>query len=200
MNPPAHPTIKLRPQDYFRERGVDLPQVIWREAPFKFAPEAFGITHPKLEDRIFHASEQESSLAKFLADPHEPIVYGVGSAPSDAKAKLFAAYLTQKFLEIAHPSNTVAWVSSGLFVHSERFKEAFHRNPSLLIVTGLSPNSSSYKLDVVSELLDHHSNIPRIIVVSGEDPISFMYGRMSQSVHRIFFHSTTLAKRKVQVI
>jgi hypothetical protein len=37
-------------------------------------------------------------------------------------------------------------------------------------------------------------------VIAGEDPISFLYGRMAYHVHRIFFHNTSLAKRKVEVI
>ena len=196
----ANPLIKLRPYEYFIERGVDIPANLWREAPFKFSPQAFGVSNAKLEERIYQAAEQSSSLQEFLEDPHAPVVYGVGSAPTDVKAKQFAAFLTQKFIETTHPSNSIAWISSGLFVHSDRFKDAFHRTPSLLIVTGLSPNSSNYKLDVVSELLEHHNNIPRIVVISGEDPISFMYGRMHSPVHRIFFHSTSIVKRQVQVI
>lgn len=193
-------TIKLRPHEFFLERGVEVPAVLWREPPFRFAPEAFGTVNPRLEEKIFMPAEQENSLANFLANPHDPIVYGVGSAPSDAKAKVFAAFLAQKFLELSHPSNTVQWVSCGMFAHSDKFRDVFHRTPSLLIVTGLSPNSSNYKLDVVCELLEQNSHIPRIVVIAGEDPISFLFGRMSYHVHRIFFHSTALVKRKVEVI
>lgn len=195
-----HRHIKLKPREFFENRGVEIPASLWRESPFKFDPQPFALSTLKFEDKIYSESVQEDSLSGFLTDPFEPIIYGVGSAPNDSKSKLFAAYLVQQFLEQAHPSNTVLWLSMAMYNNQEKIREAFSRTPSLIVISGISPNSNNYKLDVLKELLDHHENIPRIVVVSGEDPISFLFGRMYVACNRVFFHSSAIVKRQVQVI
>lgn len=197
----THKTIiKLKPREFFENRGVEIPGSLWREPPFKFDPQPFGLSTAKFEEKIYPESVQEDSLTGFISDPFEPIIYGVGSAPNDSKAKLFAAYLVQQFLEHAHPSNTVLWLSMAMFSNQEKVREAFARTPSLIVMTGISPNSNGYKLEVARELLEHHENIPRIVVVSGEDPISFLFGRMYVACNRVFFYSSAIVKRQVQVI
>jgi hypothetical protein len=67
-------------------------------------------------------------------------------------------------------------------------------------VTGLSPNSTAVKLEKTRDLLEQNSHIPRIIVVAGEDPVTFLKSRLYYPVHNIFFHSPGVLKRKVEVI
>lgn len=196
----THRQIKLKPREFFENRGVEIPLSLWRESPFRFDPQPFALSTAKFEEKIYSESIQEDSLSGFIADPFEPSIYGVASAPNDSKAKLFAAYLVQQFLEHSHPSNTVLWLSMAMYNNQDKVREAFSRTPSLLVITGISPNSNNYKLDVLKELLDHHENIPRIVVVSGEDPISFLFGRMYVACNRVFFYSSPLVKRQIQII
>lgn len=195
-----HKTIRLKPRDFFENRGVEIPASLWREPPFKFDPQPFGLSTAKFEEKFYLAAVQEDSLSGFVKDPFEPIIYGVGSAPNDSKAKLFAAYLVQQFLEQAHPSNTVLWLSMAMYNNQDKIREAFSRTPSLIVVSGISPNSNNYKLEVLKELLDHHENIPRIVIVSGEDPISFLFGRMYIACNRVFFYSSAIVKRQIEII
>ena len=192
--------IRLPVRERYLERGIIVPGSVWREPPFKFDPHSFGISSPRLEEKIYSPEDQIQSLNRFCSDPASPAIYGVGSAPSDSRAKMFAAYLTSIWMHSTHGSSTALWVSAGLFATSESFKDAFFKKPDLLVVSGLSPNSSNYKLEAVHELLSHHEDIPRILVISGEDPISFAYGRLFCSIHNLYFHSTNVVKRKVQVI
>lgn len=188
--------IKLKTRDRFLERGVDVPGHIWQEPPFFFKPLDFAIGNERLREKIFTSDVQESSLERFQADPTRPVVYGVGSEPSDQRAKYFAVYLVQLFLEAAPLNCTVKWDSlTGGFDNP-----SLNLEPSLLVLSGLTPNSTQVKLEKARDLLEKHSNIPRIVVVSGEDPVTFFMTRLYYSLNNIFFHSSTLIKRRVEVV
>lgn len=189
--------IRVKPREMFLQRGIDIPGSVWAQGAFKFDPQPFGVGNERLNDKLFDASLQNDSLERFKADPSRPLVYGVSSAPDDSRAKYFAAYLVQHYLETVHASQTqVLWarLDSG-------FENKFlNIEPSLLVITGLSPNSTAVKLEKARDLLEHNSHLPRIVVIAGEDPITFMKSRLFYPVHNLFFHSAEIVKRKVEVI
>jgi len=189
--------IRVKSRETFLQRGVDIPGSVWTQPAFKFDPQPFAVGNERLNDKIFKESVQTESLERFKADPTRPLVYGVSAAPDDSRAKYFAAYLVQHYLENVHPSQTqVLWarLDSG-------FENKFLTvEPSLLVITGLSPNSTAVKLEKARDLLEQNSNIPRIVVVAGEDPVTFMKSRLFYPLHNIYFHSTQIVKRKVEVI
>jgi hypothetical protein len=192
--------IDLPNPSVFLERGVDIPGSLWKNPPFKFDPHPFALQSPRLQEKIYDPSVQTDSYQRFLDSPFEPIVYGVASAPDEIKAKLFAAHLVYKFIKATTPLNSILWVTSSLSVSNGNIKTAFDKRPSLLVITGLTPNNTNYKLDLVHELVEHHSNIPRILVIAGEDPITFIYERLHLPVNSVFFSSAAVVKRKVEVI
>lgn len=189
--------IKLKSRDKLLVRGVDIPGYIWQERPFLFAPQDFAVGNERLNDKIFSSDLQVESLERFKRAPRAPTVYGVASAPNDLKAKYFAAFLVQTFLDLAPPNSTVHWEQ----IYGSSFQnKALDLEPSLLVITGLCPNSSSTKLEKARDLLEKHSSIPRIVVIAGEDPITFFNTRLYTAVHNLFFSSSALAKRRVEVV
>jgi hypothetical protein len=188
--------IKLRARERFLERGVDIPGYIWQEAPFPFKPHPFAVGSDRLNDRIFNPDVQIESHDRFLENPTENIIYGVASAPSDQRAKFFAAHLVQTFLDRAPPNVTVRWEN----LYSSFSNPALDAQPSLLVITGLNPNALPVKLEKARELLEKHWGIPRIVVIAGEDPVTFFSTRLYCSVNSIYFHSSTMVKRKVEVL
>lgn len=188
--------IKVKPRDFFMMRGIDIPGYIWQEPSFKFDPKDFGVGGGRLNEKIFESDIQTQSLDRFTEDPTAPIVYGVGSAPSDQRAKYFAAYLVQTFLEVAPLNATVLWET----VYSGYKNTAIDASPSMLVVSGLTPNSDARKLEKARDLLEKNGDIPRIVIVAGEDPITFLSTRLFCSVKGIFFHCSPLSRRKVETI
>lgn len=189
--------IKLKPRDKFLIRGVEIPGYIWQERAWNFAPDDFAIGNDRLNEKIFPASVQTESLERFRNDPTAPFIYGVASAPSDQKAKYFAAFLTQLFLENAPPNKTVRWEQ----LYGNSFNSpAMDADPHLLVITGLCPNSSNTKLEKARDLLEKHHNIPRIVVIAGEDPVTFFSTKLYSPIHSLFFTSAALVKRKVDVV
>jgi hypothetical protein len=194
--------VELPNRNVFLERQAFLPESLWRAAPFKFDPQTFILQSPSLEEKVFNGSVQQDSYDSFVKSPFDPIIYGVASCPDDTKAKQFAAFLCSKFIKATTPVNSVAWVSSSFNRNKEgeSIKDAFNKTPALLVITGLSPNNSSSKLDLVAELVDHHQNIPRILVISGQDPVEFLYTKLHLPIHSIYFHSSNVVRRKSAVI
>ena len=190
--------IKLRPQSFFLERGVEVPGFVWRESPFLFKPQPFALSDERLQQKIFDESVQLNSLYNFESNPHAPIVYGVASEPNDSRALYFAAYLIQVMLEYGHTPQRIKWerIYSD-FKNDLLYSEA---NLSMLVLSNLTPNSTANKLEKTRDLLDAYSNIPRIVVVSGEDPITFFSRKLFYKVNAVFHYSSTLVKRKVEVL
>lgn len=189
--------IKIKSRDKFLVRGLELPGSIWQEPPFKFDPIDFAVGDHRLNEKIFDGEVQVRSLDRFIEEPNAPYTYGVASDPSDSRARYFAAFLTQKFLE-ANPHNTsVHWE----FLYGNGFKNAaLDLEPSLLVINGLSPNASTTKLEKARDLLQKHQNIPRIVVIAGEDPITFFMNRLYMPIQNIYFHSSKAVKRKVEIV
>ena len=188
--------IKLKAREKFLIRGVDVPGYIWQERPFTFAPQDFAVGGERLHEKIYDSEVQTNSLARFLDKPTAPHVYGVASSPSDARAKYFAAFLVQTFLEKAPPNLVVKWEA----LYGNTFANpALDLEPSLIVITGLSPNSSNTKLEKARDLLEKHSSIPRIVVLAGEDPITFFATRLYSPIHNLYFHSASTVKRRVEI-
>ena len=149
-----------------------------------------------MKEKIYNPSVQEVSLAGFLANPLQPVVYGVGSQSSPMEANYFAGFLVQKFCELTHPSNTAQWL---------RPSDVLSDNPvrpssSLIVISGLTLNTPSWRLSKVSDILDEYDSIPRIVVVTGTDPITFFATKLFYKVDRVFFHDDQAVKRNVEVI
>jgi len=189
--------VKLKHREFFLQRGCDIPGSVWATQPFRFDPQPFGVGGERIHERLYEASVQQESLNRFLENPMAPLAYGVGSEPDDARAKMFAAWLVQAYLDQVHASySTVLWarLDSGF---ENRFLQ---EEPSLLVLTGLSPNSTAVKLEKARDLLEKNTHIPRIVVVAGEDPITFFKTRLYSPIHNLFFHSQGVIKRRVEVI
>lgn len=188
--------IQLKSREYFLSKGVYVPPSLWREPSFKFQPLPFGTNSDSLHEKIYESNVQKSSLSHFLKSPEDPLIYGVGSAPSDTKAKIFAAYLVQNFLEKAEEGSNVHWIG----MDNSLRNPTINGFPSLIVITGLSPVSSNLKLDKTRDLLDAYPNSARIVVVAGEDPITYFSTRLFYDINGVFFHCAQSVKRKVEVV
>ena len=191
--------INLKPREKFLAKGIDIPAHVWRERAFSFKPTPFGVQSEKLNDRIIGAETQYNSIESFAANPLAPCVYGVSSAPSDDKAKYFAAFLVQTFvIGVPATHNNIVWhylygdLKNPLLTSGSR--------PNLLVLTGLSPNSSNYKLEKARDLLEHFSDIPRIVVIAGEDPITFFATRLYHKLTHLYYHSASIVKRRIECV
>lgn len=111
-------------------------------------------------------------------------VLGISSFPSDMRAKYLAiqimARATTAWYKKHKPGvSPPLWhrVFGGL---GDPLRDAKNNKetPSMLIISNINETSSAYKLEKVRDLLEMYNDIPRIVVSSGEDPLTFFGNRL----------------------
>ena len=55
--------------------------------------------------------------------------------------------------------------------------------PSLLVISNVNDASSAYKLEKVRDLLEKYSHVPRIVVTSSRDPITFFATKLHYPIN-----------------
>jgi hypothetical protein len=60
-------------------------------------------------------------------------------------------------------------------------------HPSFLVLSNIAANSTTMKLEKVRDLLNRYSHVPRLLVVGGENPITFCSRALAMSVNRVIY-------------
>lgn len=182
-----------------------VPGHVWAIPPFKWDPVPFGLESEKLNEKVIESRVQNDSLALFCEDPATPLIYGVSGAPDDTKAKLFAAYLLSIHLAKVKDARVEWAVLYGGFENPIMRKyDKEHgdeeRDPTILVISNLTPNATTVKLDKARDLIERFQKIPRIVVSAGEDPISFHSTKLYTPINALAYFSETLLRRRVEII
>jgi hypothetical protein len=179
-----------------------VPGSVWRQRPFKWEPQPFAPESERLKDTIKDETLQNRSLRLFTDDPTLPMIYCVAGTPDDSKAKYFAAYLVSLHLEKLKSKARVVWQSLYGGFDNPLFKDYGYYSeddPTLIVMSNLSPTATGTKLDKCRDNLERFANIPRIVVVAGEDPFSFMATRLYAPINALAYFSEALMKKRVEV-
>lgn len=171
---------------------------MWRTPKFVFRPNDYILEHPRLNRKEIDSFTQLKSLASFVENPSYPGVYGVASDPNDNVALYFAAYLAATYVAI-NPRANVLWHSLSGYKNT-LLEEGTSETLDLLIVTNVTAQSSPHRLEMLRDLLVKYADIPRIVVIGGEDPVTFFATRLHFKLTHLFFHSGPLVKRQIEVV
>lgn len=175
-----------------------VPGSVFRTPPFVFQPQAFVAESERLNERIFSEDLQVQGLNDFKEDPRTPLIYVVSGNPDDGQARLFAALLVNIHMT-AHKGHSVEWHSVHGGFNNPLVKEE-RDSPSMIVLTNLSPNSTQVKLDKVRDICEKWDNVPRVLVVAGEDPISFMATRLYLPCNAMAYFCDSMMKKRVEVL
>lgn len=181
-----------------------VPGNVWRQGAFKWDPQPFGVESERINDRVIEPRIQDQSLLNFMDDPTDPLIYGVCGNPDDAKAKLFAAHLVA--LHVAHlgtRANVVWHTLYGSFDNPMlREYDAVDgkASPTMVVISNVTASSTGVKLEKCRDLIERFSEIPRIIVAAGEDPISFHSTRLYTAVNALAYFSDAMMKRRIEIL
>ena len=197
-NNQGHYKIHLPRESWFKAHGVVIPGYVWRTPKFIFRPNDYMLDNPKLNRKEIEGFLQLKSLAAFIENPSYPGVYGVASEPNDNAALYFAAYLSACFLSLK-PRANIRWHSL-LGYKNTLLEDGTPENLDLLIVTNVTAQSSPHRLEMLRDLLVKYADIPRIVVIGGEDPVTFFATRLHFKLTHLFFNSGALVKRSIEVI
>jgi len=144
---------------------------------------------PGVMSKAVSTARQLKALSSLVENPlRASYAVGINSFPSD----LLAKHLTVHIFNLAitswmrrHKPGRVmpVWhrVFGGL---SDPLRD---RNsdeiPSLLVISNINESSSNYKLEKVRDLLEKYSHVPRIVVMSAKDPITFFATKLHYPIN-----------------
>lgn len=167
-------------------RGVPRADMIHGREHFDVAENLvkYETDIPGMQPKVVSAAKQLKALTSLLENPiRSTYCIGISSYPSDLLAKHTAVHVFNTALtswQKRHkPGRTMpVWhrVFGGLN-DTLRDKQA-DDIPSLLVLSNINEASSAYKLEKVRDLLEKYSHVPRIVVLSGKDPITFFGTRL----------------------
>lgn len=132
---------------------------------------------------------QVSAFKNLCARPLDaPYTYCISSSGTDTRAKYVASYLLYRALKVFETQRTHTnrinphWhVLTGSYQDELRDKAArvrFGKKPALLVLTNVVSNSSDVKVEKLRDILELHSDVPRVVVITGADPITFFSQRL----------------------
>ena len=186
------------------QRG--LPRDVLRNHPFDVDAHTytFASTVEGLKTKRISKKLQLEHFEHVLGKPFgRPYLYIISSTPNDAKAKQVAALLMERAtagqLGGKYPRTTRGKTSPRWHMVNGSFRDTLRDsdtdNPSMLVISNVTSQSTNVKLEKVRDLLEQFSSIPRILVISGEDPITFANTRLHMSVNHVLQVAT--AKKSV---
>jgi hypothetical protein len=156
-------------------RGVppqDLPSKNTRwdieESLVKIEPDIPGIIA-----RPINTTKQFKLVESLLEHPLRSSTLGISSFPSDAKAKqlaiLFMKLAVEQHYKRHKPGRALPLWHRVYGGFSDPLRDKpIQEIPSLLIITNISLQSSSVKMEKVRDLLEKFSEVPKIVVTGGE--------------------------------
>lgn len=192
-------------QKHLVSRG--LPRDILRSRPFDLAQHTITLVS-SLEGMKTKKVLKTTQLEHFqnaLVKPFvNPYLYIIGSSPNDGKAKQVAAFLMEtatkgqlsgKFPRSTRGRQSPLWhMINGSF--NDRLRDGAVDEPSMLILSNVTVNSTNVKLEKLRDLLEMYSHIPRVVVITGEDPVTFANTKLMLPVNHVLNLATA---RKVSL-
>ena len=139
---------------------------------------------PNIIQKPLTAKKQYEAAVSIFANPiRGRYVLGISSFPTDARAKQVAICIMRnaitmqmrKKIKFDYPLYHRVYGT-----HKDELRDAKNTFPmSMLILSNINTEASGTKVEKVRDLLERYSNIPRIVVLGGVDPITFFTTRLN---------------------
>ena len=149
-----------------------MPGYLMKERPFKLKKHVSNYTSSTdgMTPKAVKASEQIEDYETMMEDPvHAPYISCISSDPNDLQAKLLAASI---MLEAQRQGYVVHWHTVvGGFKDPMRDKRVMFAKKELVILANVPYLSTDTKWEKVRDILELFSDVPRIVVSTGCEPI-----------------------------
>lgn len=183
-------------QSLLRQRGVDVPWQVAAMKPRRFLPEDYTTQGKYLKPRLIESEVQTNSYEAFVANPARPCLYGVGSEPDDLVGKFFAAHLLSVYVQ-ATPNSRPGWIN----LHDRRDPLRDPESYTFIVISSITPLATPYRMERLRDLIEHYDRVPRVVIVGGQDPVSFFAEYMHLRLSHLFFStSQSVVERTTQIV
>lgn len=182
------------------------------EALCSFNSEVDGLKPKRVSKK-----KQQEFMGKVMEDPfYAPYTCCIAGKPNDMRAKLLAAHIMMRAVEQQTNSknltskqrkrlkgrglplwHTLVGGFDNPVIGNKHNSELDH--PSMLIISNVTMESTASKMEKLRDILEVHSNIPRIVVVAGTDPLTFFNTKMHMSLSACAFLTSNQVKKAVEL-
>ena len=133
--------------------------------------------------RLISHKEQYDDYMTIWNDPfHGPYIYTIASTPHDMHAQMVACNLFLHVLQ-NHTSQAI-WHP----IYGNAFNDIVLQDDiPFMILSNVPFNMTRNKIERLRDILTQYSNIPRIIVTTGADPVNFMWDRLGMDVEYVAY-------------
>lgn len=185
-------------QRIMKSRGVDGVLFAGSRNSFEFDIAAVRIKPdiPGIIVKGISVRKQATHLSTLFRNPlrGQPVI-GIGSFPSDLRARMLALNLMERAImaqDIAKRGRLASrdyplWhkVYGGL---GDPIRDkGMPDNPSMLIISNIDIDSTGFKVEKVRDIIEQNTHIPRVIVVSGCDPMTFFARKLHMPMDYGFY-------------
>lgn len=136
---------------------------------------------------------QLSYLRKSIARPgYGSWLFVIGSSGEDARARVAALAIMQAMMlaSLSSGDRPLWWPVYGGRWDRLRDEESWRTSLGrigMLVISNVAENSTPEKLEKVVDLIHMYSNIPRVVIVDGADPLEFSVTRLHRRPSRVLF-------------
>lgn len=150
--------------------GVD-PQLLFgkrEEFNVEEATQDYKPVSPYFKGKVYSKTKQLQHLARMITNPFEadPRITVISSFPNDYRAKMAALSIFNAAVEDSvETALKPRWVT----LYGDRFDydKLRDKRPSLLVISNVTMDSTSYKIERLRDILEMFPRIPRIVVTGG---------------------------------
>ena len=172
-------------------RGVPYSDMLHGTATFNVLENLvkYETEIPGVHSKIVSVQKQIRALESVIDNPiRGRYTVCINSFPSDLLAKQLAAHIFNLAITSwnkRHRPGRVLPVWHRVFggLQDQLRDKNSDEVPSLLIISNVNDTSSNYKLEKVRDLLEKYSSIPRIVVTSSKDPITFFATKLHYPIN-----------------
>lgn len=167
-----------------KSRGVDGMCFAGQRNSFDFETAAVRMKPdiPGVIVKGVSVKRQVRNLATLFEHPlrGNPII-GIGSYPTDLRAKMLALNIMNKAIDYQDRSSSrrmsrrdyPLWHKVFGGFRDDLLDAKEMESPSMLIISNVCNTSTAMKIEKVRDILEKYTRIPRVVVVSGCDPMHF---------------------------
>lgn len=171
-----------------------------------------------LKPKRVSKQKQQDLLGRVIEDPfYAPYICCIAGKPNDMRAKLLAASVMLKAVSIQASLGNASSKQKKMLkgkglplwhtllggfdnpVLNPRQNKDTVDSPSLLILSNITMEATASKIEKLRDILETHSNIPRIVVVAGEDPLTFFNTKLHMSLSSCAFLTSNQVKKAVEL-
>lgn len=208
-------TAKRQIQNLMLSNG--LPKNLLTSKPFTLADQLTDIrfNSPDMYKKVIKTGVQSEHFKKIMGNPlFSGYVCCVSGHPNDQQAKLLAAMIMAKAtmshiaIESSKDSSRKRLIKNRGYPFWHNINGSFQDTvrdgklesiPSLIVISGVTVESSSVKLEKLRDVLEMCNQIPRVVVATGFDGLTLFNTRLHYSLNFTINLSNRRVMREIEI-